>query len=942
MPDSRSFVPTFQTLKRRLVTQGGLSGAAWGLCGALALLLAGVWLDLVWELSAGARVAAIVLATLAGLAFLVSFVVQAVQATRDFALACRLDETAHTGGQVVSGFELQSAGTAVAAAPQLTQGLASLAVSQAVRIAEQVPTALAVPSQATRRAGVTAAVFCASLGLVGLIAPRLTATEWQRFLDPYGDHPPYSRTSFVVEPGDAKVRYGDGLEVVVTTAGPPVDSLELVLRTEVDDRGIYYDEPLPMFAEAHDRWRATVASVTVPGQYFVQARGARSHRFRLGVITVPQIEEVRFRVTPPAYTRDPVYEGPLPRGGLSALAGAAVEVRARSNRPLKAGTIELAVEGRHQSVPMQPVVGDGESREVVGSFAVTHSGAFRVNVTDVLGQDAREPYTGMLNLLKDQVPFVRLAEPAQQSLATPSVVLPVVVAAEDDYGISRLELFRSLNDSRALPMSLPTESPPSRRLEESTQLPLSTYGLQPGDVIKLFARVEDNDPAGAKGAESTVAVIQIVSDEYLQKLVRMREGVDVLLSKYQQAQRRLESLQDEIERLQKQLEKRDAEGALSDEERSQLERLVKRIEEEAEAVREAARHKLPYDLDRELNGELEKLADKMQQAADAAREAAGQPRAGKAAEKLDEILKELGEQRKQLKKDINDPLERLAEVYALLEDQYRFVDLYYRQRDLAERLASLKNHENAESPALKARMRELEIEQSHVRDDLDRLLGDIETHASRLPEDDSRLQKLAESARKFVTDVRASGADRAMSEAEAGLAEFSGLRGHAGAKKAADILEKFISRCQSTGQECEGTCEGLQFGPHEDCLGETLKQLLADAGFDPGAGMGQGSGTGSGNGFSSRRSSMSNMGLYGNLPTRGNPTQSKSGNGRQGPTIGGSYRADADRVTSSRLDPHGLLKASGASEAAVPTRYRSRVEQYFQRIADESGGRTKP
>ena len=32
-------------------------------------------------------------------------------------------------------------------------------------------------------------------------------------------------------------------------------------------------------------------------------------------------------------------------------------------------------------------------------------------------------------------------------------------------------------------------------------LPLSAYGLRPGDVIKLFARVEDNDPAGAKGSE---------------------------------------------------------------------------------------------------------------------------------------------------------------------------------------------------------------------------------------------------------------------------------------------------------------------------------------------------------------------------------------------------------------------------------------------------------
>ena len=35
------------------------------------------------------------------------------------------------------------------------------------------------------------------------------------------------------------------------------------------------------------------------------------------------------------------------------------------------------------------------------------------------------------------------------SLATPDVTMNVQVAAEDDYGMSRLELFRSLNDSTA-------------------------------------------------------------------------------------------------------------------------------------------------------------------------------------------------------------------------------------------------------------------------------------------------------------------------------------------------------------------------------------------------------------------------------------------------------------------------------------------------------------
>lgn len=961
-----SFDDTFESLKHRVLAIGGASGATWGCSAAIGLLLASMWLDLVWDLSAAARLMAVIAAVIAGLTLLASFVARAIRRAQDALLARQLDETGETGGEIVSGFELQAASGSATAEIGLTHALAELAVVKAARRASQIPPALVAPSRPVRRAATSFAALSLGLVLIAMFAPRLAGTEWLRFADPFGDHPPFSQTELRVEPGDAKVRYGDGLEVFVTTSGPPVDELELVLRTG-DSKTKLHEEALPMFPDSPGRWRASIAAVTTPGQYFVRARTTRSHRYRLNVITVPQLEEVRFRVTPPAYTRDAPYEGPLPQGGLSALAGAIVEVRARSNRPLSSGVLEIMPSGsdtltrraseevkedktslarrvsvdQPEIVRLEPASADGDSHEVLGSWTIARGGTFQLKVTDVAGQDSRESFTGTINLLKDQVPFVRLLEPAPQSLATPSITLPVVIGAEDDYGITKLQLYRSLNDSRPMPMSLPTTSPPSRRHEEQASLPLSAYGLRPGDVIKLFARVEDNDPAGAKGSESPVAVIQIISDEELQQMIRTREGVDVLLSKYQQAQRRLEALQEEIEQLKKQLEKRDADGALSDEEKQSLEKLAERIAEEAEAVSESAKHTLPYDIDKALNKELEKLAEQMQQAAEETKQAAsqpgGKPSAGKAAKKLDEVQKKLAQQRKEFKEGVNDPLDQLAQIYPLLEDQSRFVELYQRQRDLAERLASLKDRDNPKDPATKARMRELEEEQRKTHEDLDSLLNDIEEHASRLPDDDPKLKKLAESARDFVEALRASGANQAMNDAESGLAEFSGTRGHGEAKRAADILEKFLSRCQGMGQECEGACDSLKFKPGEGCLGDTLSQMLADAGFKPGGKPGQNGPFGAGGGFSARRSSLSNIGLYGNLPTRGNPTQSKSGGGKQSLSIGGSYRTDADRVTSSRLDPHGLLKASGAGETAVPARYRSRVEQYFQRIADETG-----
>lgn len=931
-----SFDTTFQRLKRRILAVSGASGAAWGCCAAIGLLLFGIWMDLVWELSAESRVAAWALAAMVAIGLLAGFLMKAMNAARRSSMARQLDDTAHTGGEIVSGVDLQA--SAIPAG--LAQGLAQLAISKAVSLAALVPTALAVPSKPARRAGIVAgATFIVCL-LAAAMAPHLAYTEWMRFTNPFGDHPPYSPTHFKVEPGDTRVRFGDGMDVVVTVEGPSVDELELVLTTTNGKTS--HDEKLPMFFDSVGHWRATVSAITTPGQYFVRARGTRSPRYTIDVITVPQLESVKFRVTPPAYTRDAVYEGPLPQGGISALAGSVVEVQAASNRPLKGGSVEVVSGENHETVRLEPATTDGTSKEVSGSWTIAKSGSFHLKVTDVAGQDSRDSFSGTINVLEDHIPMVRIVEPPSQSLATPSVTLPVVISAEDDYGLTKLQLYRSLNDSRAMPLTIDLPMPPPRRHEQVVSLPLSAYGVEPGDEIKLFARVEDNDPAGAKGSESPVVVIQIISDEELEQMVRAREGVDMLVSKYQQAQRRLEALQEEVEQLRKELEKRDADGALTDEEKEKLETLTKRIEEEAEAVRESAKHVMPYDLDKALNDELQTLAKRMDQAAKECKNAAGQPSAGKAAQKLSEIQKQLAQEKKEMKEGINDPLEKLGEIYPLLEDQNRFVELYYRQRDLADRLTSLKNQENPNDPSTKARMRELEAEQRRNREDLDQLLNDIEEHARRLPTDDPDLQELAESSLDFVQKVRSSAAGQKMSDAELGLSEFSGQRGHADAKKAADILEEFLSKCEGQGGKCKGACKNLQFKPGEGSLGNTLEQLLAGAGFKPGMGPGgkpgQNGPFGAGGGYSARRSEMKSIGLYGKMPTRGNP-QSSRGGGKDAPTVGGSYRSDSDQTTSSRLDPHGLLRSSGVSETAVPARYRGRVQQYFQRIAEEAGNK---
>ena len=205
---------------------------------------------------------------------------------------------------------------------------------------------------------------------------------------------------------------------------------------------------------------------------------------------------------------------------------------------------------------------------------------------------------------------------------------------------SRLELFRSLNHSRPLPAAV--RLPPKRphRRDEQFPLPLAGYGLEPGDVLTFFARVEDNDPAGAKGSESPVVSVKIITQEEFEHMLRVRQGVESLVSKFRQAQRRLEGLAKEVEGLRKKLQKAPANSPLAQEARKELRRLQRLMRREADSLRKSAAHRLPFDIDDKLSPEI-----------------------GKAAEMTDKMADELEKLEKQLdlvNKDLEKKLAKLA------------------------------------------------------------------------------------------------------------------------------------------------------------------------------------------------------------------------------------------------------------------------------------------
>ncbi|MEN6451699.1 MAG: hypothetical protein ABFC96_14500 [Thermoguttaceae bacterium] len=947
-------------LRRRLLGVHVTAATVWGVAAATVLLLLAAWLDLLWELPPGWRIAMLWIAAGCDVGLVAVLTVVAWRAARGFALARRLDRAGEAGGRIFTGWEFergnwgmqhrgagcQPAETQInrgrlTTCPTLSAGLAVMAAEDAANAARQVSLRRAAPWRPLRRALAAVALLGAIVAALAIALPSMTGVQWNRFVRPYDDVPPYSLTQFDVTPGDKPdVIYGSDVEICATVRGAPVDQVELVLTTA---RG--REPPLPMFPEGDGRWRTVLTKVAEPTAYYVRAYRARSRAYHLGVITVPLIESAKVRVVQPAYARRPAYEGPLPKDGVSGLRGTRVEITLSSNRPLSGGRIALSAaspeprkdDGRsggartrglaNTAIAMKPI--ERGSQEVSGEFTIVGDGRFECRVIDEAGQRSQQTFVGNVTLLPDERPLVRLLDPPRMSLATPSAALPVMLSAEDDCGISRLQLYRSLNDSRPTPTDLRLPAVPPRRLDAPAQLPLGYYGLAPGDVIKLFGRVEDNDPDGAKGSESPVAVVRIISEEEFQRLLQVEEGIESLMSKYDDAKRRMERLDEQVEGLRKKAKKLPAGEKTGQQLRQELARLQETLRREAAEMRKAAEHKLPFDVDNALTPELERLAKENESLA-AELEQLRRERDlmnGKMAGKLDELAKRMKAARQLYSEMTEEPLAYLEAALPLLADQERFVMLALWQRDLADRMKSLKGHDKEDNPAMKARMRDLEEEQRQVRDALARLLDDIDEHVEKLP-DKPEFQELRETAVDFAKRLRKSGASEAMAAAESALGEFAGTRGYEKANEAADILSKFLNECN--GKCKTGACNGmrLRFQPKLcSSMGNTLQQLLNGM---MGAGMGRGNGLGFGSG---------GVGLFGGMPELRGMEKMGQGHGNERTRRQGYLAApgeNADQPDGGSETVPG--QAGGASEASIPARYRRQIGKYFERIAEETGG----
>jgi len=849
--------------------------------------------------------------------------------------------------------------------PPLTRSLARQAVEAYARDLSAVPIeAAARTGEAARQAKRAAWAFLVFAAILAACF-RVTALEFARFLDPFGDHPPYSFTRLeILDPGPAgtNVLYDHGLVVKVRAMGH--QPREVILSSfPVGHPEQALD--VPMFDQGGAGFHQVVDHVR--GERMLVARtrdgASRSRQVRVGVVLTPQLEKAFVTVAPPAYTGLAATENPYQFQGVQALEGSEVRFRFASNRPLRNGVIEV-VSGDQppRRVSMVPTA----EREVAGAFMAAESGRLRFSLIDTNHLPSQGDWEGPLTVTHDLPPEVRITDPDKDAFIAADLHIEGHIEAGDDYGLRSLRVHVGLNGTYPEPRITPfPTNPVVRDAHDVVDLSPAAQGAHPGDTLSIFAEAIDNAPEPHVARSQTVQ-LKVISVEAYNSFLREQTDLADTEAKYGGL---LDDLRDLVEeqrklaagakRLEEELARQEPgrRGSLdmqADDLAVRQNELNHKLGKLADRMEHFVRENPVYDAEKELQATLRKEADTLRASAatnsaatrDLARTEPAKPGAARWSPESMASFRKAGEAQAdklggsggETEKQIAQTLDDLRLMQELQKDFAQFEELYHSQEEVALHTQAY-NHPGALPREDQLALKDLAAREKEVGD----LLGPLE---QKLRQDaaaaDQTFPKAARSGRELADKLQQGRFAPTAHQATDRMLAGDGEPSHRIAERLRADMEKLFSQCKGGNGQCpdEGELDDylrLQLGQNPGHnfaqMGQSRKfPHPGGKGAKPGTGQAGQAGQGGSSGFAMADAPAASVLGNEQAAKHGAPTSAQSSRFGKGAGATAGQAADAQggpADTVKALNPINRQSGAVASEN-VPAEYVDLVDSYFR------------
>ncbi len=893
----------------------------------------------------------------------------------------RVLETRDTalGSKLINILQLQSQGRDPSL-QELTREMASAAVEiNSAQLQETDLVALARTRAILREVKwVSRLLACMALVLIGFFG--VTRTEWPRFWDPFGDHPPYSFTHLEInDPAVDGFEVGYGQAIIINANASGHRPGEVLLSFYPEGRP-EAETTLPMFDKGPKGFSQQIQPVTSAMVVYAHTknRHSLSKQRRIGMVLTPKLTTANVSVSPPKYTGLKPQTRPLEFKTLKALEGSELRFVLESNRPLTKGNLEIiSAPDRIKVVEMQPVnvalnsgaapdhpgdtAGSTPETRVQSRIVASESARLRFSLEDTEGRRSVETWEVALSVTHDLPPEVEITNPRSDCFVAMDFELQALFEARDDYGVKTLRLHQAINGQWAVPVvySYPEGTP---HASESLKLDFSEMSLKSGDTVSFLAEAFDTAPDPHMARSKMVTLTVITPAEYNTYLRQQTDIADVqakytqLINELRELAKNQEQLSKESEQLREALEKAKEPGsqaALSQKLDALLEKqkeLNAAINKQAASMETFVRKDPLYDIEAELQGTLQKEAAKIQASAKeneaASKEVAQKstppeggrkldgPMIAQFKEAADKQAEALGGSGKELQKEVEEPLADMSLVQEILKDLNRFKVLFDVQSELVGNAAPY-NKPGILSREDQLGLKDLAATEKALGEELEfleqKLWDDGKAAAEKFP-------KAAQSAKDLAEQI---GDQRLKQHADYSTAAMLGGEGEKSAQLAerlrAEMEKLFAKACDNPGQCQANSSEldqylSLQQSPKK--AGNSFKQMMECKKFGNGSkpgGKGRGQGGEGEGGYAITDGPSANV--LGNETAISQSSMKAGSNGRsQTPQARPNMelsRTSGDKGRS--VNP--VNRESDAIQGEAPIdQYQDLVEKYFKAI----------
>jgi hypothetical protein len=289
-----------------------------------------------------------------------------------------------------------------------------------------------------------------------------------------------------VTPGDVAVRRNSDQLVTAQVIGLKPDKVRLFAHYQSARNKAW--EPVAMqpqsdaaAAPGTSNFQFLFAGLPENVEYYVQADHLTSRHFKVRVVDLPAVKQMKVTYHYPKWTGMP--EVTEEHGGdLRAIEGTNAELTVQMDHPLRNGQLTLD-DGK------QITLSGGEGNLYKGSILMQKDGAYHVAALDQ-GQPVRLSEDYFIATDKANPPQIAIDRPISDYRASPIEEVTVGVKASDDFGLNKMSLHYSVNGGPEKTLDL-LQKPGAKNADGTATLSLEDFKLVPGDLVSLYATAKD-------------------------------------------------------------------------------------------------------------------------------------------------------------------------------------------------------------------------------------------------------------------------------------------------------------------------------------------------------------------------------------------------------------------------------------------------------------------